>query len=275
MSSTTAPIDQYFEHRDARLRFRDEGAGAPVIFLHGWTLDLDSWQPQASELSRSFRVIRLDRRGFGLSSGSPSIDEDVRDLRALIDHLQLKKVTVAGVSQGARVAITFASANPSRLSALVLDGAPDPTLPSEGGVGKELPIGRYRELARTVGIEAFRREWLEHPFTELHTSDPAVRALLEQIVNRYPGRDLLDWSTQRDEPIDAATLRGIQIPTLVMNGALDTERRRQVGDWLALSLPLTERALVPNGGHLANLDQPHAYNELIRRFLMRQARIAA
>ena len=264
------PADQYFDHRDVRLRYRDEGVGVPIIFLHGWTLDLESWQPQAIELSRSLRVIRPDRRGFGLSSGNPSLDDDVRDLRALIDHLQLDKVVVVGVSQGARVAITFAVGHAGHLSALVLDGAPDPTLPSVGGVARELPLARYRELARTAGLAAFREEWLEHPFMQLHTQGADARELLRQIVQRYPGRDLLDWSSQRDEPLSDDALRNLRTPTLVMNGSLDTERRKQVGDMLASRLPDAERQLVPDAGHLANLDAPQAYNDIIRQFLVRK-----
>ena len=52
--------DQYFCHRGVRLRYRDEGAGPAVVFLHGWALDLESWQPQADELRSAFRIIRLD-----------------------------------------------------------------------------------------------------------------------------------------------------------------------------------------------------------------------
>jgi pimeloyl-ACP methyl ester carboxylesterase len=267
--------DRYFDCPGARLRFRDEGEGAPVVFLHGWTLDLDSWEPQVEELSGSCRVIRLDRRGFGLSTGNPSIDDDLRDLQALIDHLELANVTLVGVSQGARVAITYALANPPQLIALVLDGAPDPTVASVGGVAKELPIARYRELARSSGLAAFRKEWLAHPFMQLHTRDAATHALLERIIERYPGRDLLDWSTQSDEPIAAAALHDVRTPTLVLNGALDTERRRQIGEMLAAALPAAERQLVAGGGHLSNLDAPQAYNDIIRGFMMRRARIAA
>ena len=70
-------------------------------------------------------------------------------------------------------------------------------------------------------------------------------------------------------------MSNMRTPTLVINGALDTERRRQVGDMLASRLPNAERKLVANGGHLANLDEPEMYNEIIRQFLVRQARIAA
>ena len=92
---------------------------------------------------------------------------------------------------------------------------------------------------------------------------------------RYPGRDLLDCSTQREELLSAEAMRNIRTPTLVINGALDTERRKQVGDMLASRLPNAERKLVANAGHLANLDEPEMYNEIIRQFLVRQARIAA
>ena len=52
----------------ARLRYRDEGAGRAVVFVHGWTLDLDVWEPQPP-LAAELRVVRYDRRGFGLSTG--------------------------------------------------------------------------------------------------------------------------------------------------------------------------------------------------------------
>jgi len=60
----------------ARLRYRDEGSGRAVVFVHGWTLDLDVWEPQLP-LAAELRVVRYDRRGFGLSSGDPSLAHDV------------------------------------------------------------------------------------------------------------------------------------------------------------------------------------------------------
>ena len=111
--------DHYFRAGDAGLRFRDEGAGAAVVFIHGWTLDLDAWEPQAAALAASFRVIRYDRRGFGLSEGTPGRAADTEDLGRLLDHLRLDAATIVGLSQGARVALAFALRQPERVAALV------------------------------------------------------------------------------------------------------------------------------------------------------------
>src|SRR5713226_5942951 len=83
------PEDLYIEINGARLRYRDEGKGSAVVFVHGWALDLDMWETQAAALAAAYRVVRLDRRGFGLSSGDPSLVDDVTDLHALCRHLRL------------------------------------------------------------------------------------------------------------------------------------------------------------------------------------------
>ena len=72
-------------------------------------------------------MIRYDRRGFGLSEGTPGRAADAEDLGRLLDHLRLDAATLVGLSQGARVALAFALRQPERVSALVLDGPPDET----------------------------------------------------------------------------------------------------------------------------------------------------
>ncbi len=277
--------DKFFEFGGNRLRYRDSGhgdesdgaqsQGPAIVFLHGWTLDLDVWEPQAAELARSFRVIRLDRRGFGLSSGRPGSADDVRDLRGLLDLLGLPKVTVVGMSQGARAALSFALASPDRISGLVLDGPPSYAASSETGADEDLSFARYRELVRTAGIDAFRREWQDHPFVRLRTNDPDARKLLTRMLARYPGRDLDESPPIANQAIDARSLTTLHKPVLVLNGEFDTDSRKRAGDVLHRTLPLAARVLVPNAGHLSNLDNPQIYNDLIRDFVQHQARAAA
>src|SRR5882762_4877846 len=95
--------DRFLEVTDARLRYRDEGAGRAIVLIHGWALDLDMWEPQVGDLSRNFRLIRFDRRGYGLSSGKPSLADDATDVQSLCRHLGVQRAALVGMSQGARI----------------------------------------------------------------------------------------------------------------------------------------------------------------------------
>jgi pimeloyl-ACP methyl ester carboxylesterase len=256
--------DAYLRTGDATLRYREEGQGPAVIFVHGWTLDLEMWEPQSAALSAHFRVIRLDRRGFGLSSGQPSLCDDVDDIRALCRHLDLDRVAVVGMSQGARVALALLRRSPITISCLVLDGAP-----SIGGTGSaDVPYEFYRELARSSGMEAFRREWAAHPLVRLRTRDPRTHELLARMIARYAGHDLKSENAPAAAP---AAPPQIQVPVLVLSGEFDLDSRQASGDALASQAPQAERVQIPAAGHLCNLDNPAAYNAAIASFLTRHA----
>jgi pimeloyl-ACP methyl ester carboxylesterase len=267
--------DQHFRAGDALLRLRDEGSGPPVVFIHGWTLDLECWDPQAAALAASFRVLRYDRRGFGLSGGIPSRAADVDDLARLLDHLRLESATLVGHSQGARVALAFALGRPGRVAALVLDGPPDETGDAAAAGDEDFSIAEYRELVAGQGTDAFRRAWRNHPLMRLHSADAAARELAGRLLARYPARDLTGAPDAPPPPAGAAALARLHRPALVVNGALDTPIRLRAGEGIARALPFAERVVIPGAGHLPNLDAPSAYNEALQSFLRRQALAAA
>ena len=266
--------DQHFLSGDAQLRYRDEGEGPPVVFIHGWTLDLDAWEPQAA-LAPSMRVILYDRRGFGLSGGTPGRAADAEDLARLFECLGLEAATLVGLSQGARVALAFALRHPSRVSALVLDGPPDETGAGAGGADEDFSIAEFRRLVAEQGVEAFRRAWREHPLMRLHTGDAAMRELADRILARYPARDLAAAPDAAPPPAGATALARFTRPVLIVNGELDTLARRCAGEALARALPAAERIVLPGAGHLPNLDAPGAYNDALQAFVRRQSLAAA
>ena len=267
--------DDHFRSGEARLRFRDEGAGPPVVFIHGWTLDLEVWNPQAAAFKGSLRVVRYDRRGFGLSEGTPGSAADGVDLGRLLDHLQLGPATLVGLSQGARVALAFALKFPERVAGLVLDGPPDEIGDPETAGDEDFSIAEYRQLVREQGVDAFRRTWRAHPLMRLHARDAAARELLDRMLARYPALDLRGPAASPAPPAGADALARLRRPVLVVNGEFDTPIRRRAGEALARTLPLAERVVVPGAGHLPNLDNTNAYNEAIQAFLRRQSRAAA
>jgi 3-oxoadipate enol-lactonase len=264
-SAPPAAVDFFFSVAGARLRYRDEGRGPAVLLLHGWTLDLEMWNAQVADLRDAFRLIRLDRRGHGLSSGIPSPERDAADLEALCTHLGLIRVALLGMSQGVRSALAFTRAWPERVSALVLDGPPA----LDSAALPEAPIDRYVMLLRMHGIEAFRREWSRHPLMQLRTADPAPRALLAAMLERYAGNDLQHLAAAEHSSPALTSLERIATPALVINGEFDLPARRQAAQALLAQLPRAELAEVRDAGHLPNLDSPHAYSSLCRAFLSR------
>ena len=245
-----------------RLRFRDEGRGPAVLLVHGWTLDLEMWDPQVSALRDSFRLIRLDRRGHGLSGGTPAPARDSEDLAALCKHLGLRRVALLGMSQGVRAVLGLAGAAPDQVEALILDGPP----PLAAASDPEVPLERYAALVRTQGIEAFREEWARHALMQLRTRNPEARALLAAMIARYPGGDLRH-AASRAQTVPRVRLESLAAPTLVLSGAYDVASRKRAARELTARLSHAELAEIPGAGHLPNLDRPDAYSRLCREFL--------
>ena len=261
--------DRYLTTDGARLRYRDEGRGSPVLLAHGWTLDLEMWEPQVAALRDTFRLIRFDRRGFGLSSGRPSVLQDIADLGALCDRLAIERIALVGMSQGARAAMGFAMTAPQRVSCLILDGPPDHgrnPLPSDDDV----PLNHYRGVVRARGMTAFRREWAAHPLLSLRTGDPRMHEILNAMIMRYPGNDLVEPVAAAEAP-RSPLIDPIDIPVLVITGDQDLASRTQAADHLAGRLSKATRAVIPAAGHLPNMDNPNAYNTVMRTFLEQHA----
>ena len=283
---SSATSDRYIDVDNARIRYRDEGSGPPVLLLHGWTLDLEMWNPQVEELAGLYRMVRFDRRGFGLSTGQPSLASDVADARRLCLQLGIEGTAVLGMSQGARVALQLAASAPRLASCVIVDGPP--ALSADEST--DIPLADLREILRSRGIEALRDEWRRNPLATLRTPDRRMHELLERMIGRYSGGDLAagnEPAAQIATPAPSATpapattpaptamaartewTATLHVPLLVLNGAHDLETRRRAGQALAQTSPSAEYVLVPEAGHLPNLDNPRAYNETIRSFLSR------
>lgn len=228
---------------------------------------MEMWNSQSVSLSNRFRVVRFDRRGFGLSSGHPSIESDVQDLSALCSLLSLERIALVGMSQGARSVMSMAVVTPSKISCLMLDGPPD-LLGTD--VEDSESLGRYRGLAQTSDIDQFRRKWIDDPLMRLTTQDPAAHQALRSMVNRYPGKDL-DRAVNGESTLQVPDLANFRIPTLIVTGELDVADRVESANNLARLMPQAERATIPKAGHLPNLDNPSPYNATLRAFLERHA----
>ena len=117
------------------IHYEDHGSGQPVVLIHGYPLNGNSWERQERELlARGYRVISYDRRGFGRSS-QPTVGYDydtfAADLNALLEHLDLSDIVLVGFSMGTGEVTRYLGT--LRIGASPQGGAArrDPAVPAE------------------------------------------------------------------------------------------------------------------------------------------------
>ncbi|WP_162875482.1 alpha/beta fold hydrolase [Sphingomonas crusticola] len=243
---------------DGALRTLVAGAGPEVVMLHGWTLDHRSWLPQLP-LADEFRLVLPDRRGFGRSTAPAGLAAEWRDVDCLVDS---DPFVLVGLSQGASVALDYARHRPSRLAALVLVGAPLHGAVAHQDAERLIPRDHYAELVRTGQLAAMKSDWAAHPLVR---ASPAAAPLLAAMLNDYDGRDLLE----RSGPIAIrlADIAALPMPVLAIAGTKDTEWRRRIAQFIGVTAPRGQAAVIDGAGHLCNLDNPGRFNLILAEFL--------
>ena len=251
----------------ARLGYRVGGSGMPVVLVHGLALDLRMWDEQVPALTGTSTVVRYDVRGFGRSPADETTEyTHADDLWHLVDHLGLDRVALVGLSMGGRIALEASLEAPQRVRALVLldsvlDGVPwDPD--SARGmqlVGEELHRG---------GLAAAREVWLRHPFFGPAQRRPEVAARLRQMVADYSGQIWTGRDPHGPQPKTQPLLAGLRVPTTVVVGELDVPCFQTMADVLAERIPDARKVVVPDVGHMVNMEAPSTVNEVLREALL-------
>lgn len=96
----------------AAIDYRERGSGAALLLVHGSWDDRQVWELVRPGLEQSFRTIAYSRRGHGESTGAGSLDDDVRDLAALIEHVDAAPAHLAGSSLGATICLRLVASHP-------------------------------------------------------------------------------------------------------------------------------------------------------------------
>ena len=238
----------------------------PLILLHGWTLDHRMWAPQAAgQLASEHFLVMPDRRGCGRATAPPDLAREAEDVIAIADFLGFERFALLGLSRGAVVALDVARRHASRLTALVVSGAPLPALVEREEV---IDLDRYRALAAAGDLAQFRADWAQHPLMQTH--GPEAAALAAAMLADYDGRDLLGGGGSArlgapGLPREAAAM--LAMPVLSLTGAHDTPWRRACARALADVAPRARYAEIPHAGHLANADNPAAFDAAVSAFL--------
>lgn len=246
------------------LAFEARGKGLPIVLIHGFTFDMRTWDAQVEVLSQFFQVVRYDLRGFGRSSLPRGPYSHVEDLQVLIQSLSLSAPVLIGLSLGANIALTYALENPGIVRALILAS---PGLPGFAW-SEDRPPDAAAAIAKSHGVKAARRFWLDHQLFASLRRFPSAFARVCRMVQDYSG-----WHWRGENPTTQASfidrLSECTSPTLVMSGSLDVPGYRQIATKLSRDIPGAVLLTFANAGHVLNEEDPAGFLGAILDFVGR------
>jgi pimeloyl-ACP methyl ester carboxylesterase len=255
----------FAELPDCRLCFERAGSGAPLVFVHGYGLDHRLWGPQVEPFATSRTVVNYDLRGFGASTGS--LEQGYThsaDLLALLDHLELERATIVGLSMGGQVALELGALHPERVERLVLvDSFLADYEFSEAWIGM---WGALAKLASTRGIDTAKETWLEGMLFSVTERKPHAAAVLREMMEGWSGWHLahpghFPYVSVSERLVD------VRAETLIVVGELDLPDFLSIAERIDERLPAGRRVQVPGAGHVPNLEEPEQFNTLLGEFL--------
>lgn len=241
-----------------------DGSGDAVVLINSLGATLEMWEPQVGPLSERFRVVRLDTRGHGRTvpeGGDWTVEDFADDVVGLLDHLDIERAHLAGISLGGAIAMTAALRRPERVGRLVLMS----TAPKLGTVE-----GWHARAAtvRAEGCEAIADATMARWFTEaFHATYPEVVAAFRE---RFAAGDREGYATCC-EAIALLDLRGrlgaIGAEALVVHGTEDEVTTDVDARSIAAEIGSTRISEIKGAKHLLSTEYSGLVNRLLLEFL--------
>jgi pimeloyl-ACP methyl ester carboxylesterase len=260
--------------------YLEQGAGDPVLFVHGTLGDYRSWRQQMGPFAERYRVISISRRYHypGTWNGGRSdysAERQGEDIGRVIEELRLGRTHIVASSFGAFISLFTASNHPGLVRSLVL-GEP-PAFP----ILTAVPNGRsywndFDRRAWTPARNAFNRgddevavQYFMDGVLGPGSYDKLSHSARKMLIDNVPALKAEVSSADYMSDISCELLRRIQIPTLLVGGELSPELFHRITDEFERCLPNRERITVPNASHAIHNQNARFYNRAVLDFLDR------
>jgi 3-oxoadipate enol-lactonase len=254
-------LQMWFDHHGSP-------AALPLVLIHGFPFSHEMWRPQVGVLSEAFRVIEYDVRGHGKSSagdGQYPFEFFVDDLISLLDHMEVKKAVLCGLSMGGYIALRAVERNPERVLGLVLA---DTQAKADSNAAKLKRAEAVRAIKKK-GVKPFAEDFLKTVFTQQNLaakSEFVVRIQKIMESNSAIGicGALIALATRTDT---VPSLSAIQVPTLVVVGEQDTLTPISASQEIHDRILGSELHIIKNAAHLSNVENANDFNSYVKEFL--------
>ncbi|WP_214403918.1 alpha/beta fold hydrolase [Pseudonocardia lacus] len=268
---------------DGHLAYLDTGSGAPVVLLHGGTLDHRMWDGQIGPLvAAGHRVIAVDARGHGGSSTATAPFRHCDDVAVLLRALDIGPVALVGVSMGASTVLDVALEHPELTGALVISGAgtSEPDFRDPWILRMQAD---WRRAERAADAEAWIEAFLRlgaGPHRDAVAVDDEVMARTRQmavdtITAHVPtGPDGVPVAPTLPTPVTRTweRLPGVTAPLLAIIGGVDSDDHIAMAERAAHLVADGRTATVGGTAHYPNMERPELFDAILLRFLAEHAR---
>lgn len=239
------------------------GSGPEVLLLHAGGADASMWDDQWDRLTKRFRVARCDLPASGWSP-RPSSPFSFSDLLAgLLQHLQMRRPALVGVSLGASIALDFAIDHPEQVGGLLL-GAP-------GNLRSVTPVEPdRREMELITALVQHDRDRAVELFLDIWVSMGATERLRASVERNIGVFWLYLLKLVRFPAWTQAERAGeVTVPTLVTWGLCDSPGTRTVGAALCELIPHAQRVVFTDADHFLPIRVPNGFTDLVVGFVER------
>ncbi len=249
-----------------RIAYRIDGPDSAdsVVLVNSLGGDLRMWDPQMASLASHFRVVRYDSRGHGqsdVSIGPVTIDRLGADLVALLDHLNLERAHLCGLSLGGLTALWVAAYHRDRVARAVFAN-------TAARLGSTQSWDERMHAVREGGIAAIRDavvgRFLGAWFREAHPD--VTRRIGDMLEATPPAGYLAACAALRDADLRDVVSR-IRAPSLIIAGELDESAPLPQSEELHAAIVGSELVVLPGAAHLTNVEQAEEFTRVVSTFL--------
>jgi pimeloyl-ACP methyl ester carboxylesterase len=273
-SVPNAAYSHFADIDGVRVHYQEKGNGTPLILIHGYTSSVYSWKDVFEPLSKNFRVIAVDLKGFGFT-GKPDGDYTRRAQATLVahllDHLKLEKAWLCGNSMGGEVALNFARQNPQRVAGLILIDSSGAKVEGTSSLAPSyllIPVVGRVLTALALRSDKLVREGLEKSFYDrAKITDERVAAYYRPLQTRGGQLAALRARTQASQfPIEP-DIGKISARTLIIWGAEDALIPLAAGQRMNSLIKDSNLLVFEKCGHLPQEEMPERVAQEITRFI--------
>lgn len=237
-----------------------------ILFANSLAADLSMWDDNMEAVTRRYRALRYDVRGHGQTGALPgpySLADLADDAVGLLDALGIDKVHFVGLSLGGMFGQLFAASHPERLLSLTLcDTA------SEHSAAVRNAWQTRIDTVRTGGVAAVTEATLQRWFTPaMFTRAPQTIERVRKMILGTSVEGYVGCSSAIRDLEHTALLHRISVPTLVMVGEQDTGAPVALARIIEQHIPGASLVILEDAAHIANMEQPAAFNRALLAFI--------